>query len=213
MKLAGSTSRVEASRPATSTLALAPKTMPLGLIRKMLPLASSAPWMLENLLLSTRFRVTESLPAAWTNFTSSLAGMSNSCQLMTAFLVAWLMMVCSAALWSMVAVPPATTPPVGPASAVWATAARETETVVIALRTDGFCFFLRDMMGIPLRVESRRIRSGNAPGRRRRSSCRCARRPAPRSRCGSPGCRWDGRGSRWRRRRGRRCRSDRSAGP
>ena len=143
MKLWSVTSKVVASRPATSTWEPAPKTIPLGLIRKMLPLACRAPWMFETWLPSTRFRVIESLPAFCAKRTSSPASMLKSVQLMMPFCRAW---VITSSLLFMVPMlmPPCTaTPPVGPARATELVAPMtETETALMNLCVP---FFLRDI--------------------------------------------------------------------
>ena len=61
MKSWSAMSKVVASRPATSTSAPAPNTMPLGLIRKMLPLAVSAPLICDTVSPVTRLSVTSLL--------------------------------------------------------------------------------------------------------------------------------------------------------
>src|ERR1039458_5638286 len=73
--------RVEATSPATSTVAPAPKTMPPGLMRNTRPLDCSVPRILEGLLLMTRLS-TEDEALCWTKRVISFAPIEKPCQLM-----------------------------------------------------------------------------------------------------------------------------------
>src|SRR5512141_1014998 len=113
MKLASEMFRVDATRPPTLTEARSPNRTPLGLTRKILPLADRLPKMPEGSGPSTRLRATELLPG-WTKRTASVGAMPKLCQLSTALPVDCVIVV-NAPLVTMPALPAATTPPVGAA--------------------------------------------------------------------------------------------------
>ena len=79
------------------------------------PLALSAPLITLVSLPMTRFSVAEAA-LGWLKLTVSCAPIENPCQLMTALLEDWLMLVVVPDCW-MPAEPATTEPPVGPASA------------------------------------------------------------------------------------------------
>ena len=99
----------------TSTLALGPKMMPLGLISSTLPFDCRAPRIWEGLPPTTR--LSTALKAdGWTNLVVSLAAILKPCQLMMAL---WLLVtVMVLPLVAMPAVPLTTCGPVGKAVAV-----------------------------------------------------------------------------------------------
>ncbi len=129
--------KVVARSPATSTLAVEPKTMPWGLTRKIRPFAERAPRIVEGSIPVTRLSATEDAPG-WMNLTSSLALMLNWFQLMMALPVAWLMIIVLAAGVVMAAEPPATVPPWGSAWAILANRVVDRATVPSVL-TAIFC--------------------------------------------------------------------------
>ena len=83
MKSASLILRVEATRPAVSTRAPAPKAMPLGLIRKTLPFETRRPRMADGSPPVTRFK-TALFVDCWTKRVSSPRSMEKPCQLMMA---------------------------------------------------------------------------------------------------------------------------------
>jgi hypothetical protein len=80
-KSASPRSRVEATRPPTSIRALAPKTMPFGLIRMTRPLDCSRPSRLDGSWPTTRLR-TALLALCWMKRVSSSGAIEKPCQLM-----------------------------------------------------------------------------------------------------------------------------------
>ena len=115
MKSASVMFRLEATRPPTLTDAPLPNRMPFGLTRNTLPLAIKVPRMLDGSDPSTRFSATELL-FGWTKRTDSPAATLKLCQLIAALWVDWLMTRLPGTP-PMVALPAATTPFAGAASA------------------------------------------------------------------------------------------------
>ena len=74
---------VEATNPATSILALAPKNMPFGLIRKTRPFDCKVPRMIEGSTPTTRLS-TVLAADCWMKRVVSAAPIENCCQLMIA---------------------------------------------------------------------------------------------------------------------------------
>ncbi len=89
--------------------------MPFGLTMNTRPFADICPMIAVASWPSTRLSVTDWL-FGWAKVTLSDAAMPNPCQLITAFWLDWVMVIAAGAT-VMTALPAATTPPPGSASA------------------------------------------------------------------------------------------------
>ena len=108
---------VLAAMPPTSTLAPRANSTPLGLTRKICPLAVRRPKISEGLLPSTRLSATLDAPGCRKR-THSDEPMEKLVQLRMAFCDAWSICSVCALGWETVAEPAATWPPVGSANTV-----------------------------------------------------------------------------------------------
>src|SRR5215813_11001149 len=115
MKSASEILSVEATRPPTLTRALLENSTPAELTMKTRPLALSAPEMTLCSLPMTRLSATAEL-FGWLKLTVSRGAIEKLCQLMMADCDDWLTLVV-APLCEMVAEPPTTRLPDGPATA------------------------------------------------------------------------------------------------
>lgn len=112
--------RLDATREPTFTTASWPKMMPFGLIRKIVPVAVSAP--ITSLGCASRIRFSATCPLSWLKTTLASTPMSKLSHWISARALFWVT-VMVLPVDPIVASPPTTVPPVGSwFGATWATA-------------------------------------------------------------------------------------------